>query len=160
MKKLFIIFTFLFIFAVQAFGQNTKVVSDGTISGSIPEDWEFYSLDEGVLFYIFAPEVEGDSFRENITITCEDVTKSIKLSDLMKVLPDTFSEVYDSFEIVEQGKDYFIFDGIVQDIHVIQYLKLLLKNGKFYSICASSDPDDFDSYYESFKKIIDTFKIK
>ncbi|MCR5063114.1 MAG: photosystem II reaction center PsbP family protein [Treponema sp.] len=160
MKKLFVIFAVLFVFAAQVFGQNKKVVSDGTISGSIPSDWESYSIDDDVLFYIFAPEVDGDFFRENVTITCEEIGKGIKLADLMKLLPDTFAEVYDSFEIVEKGKDYFIFDGIIQDVHVVQYLKLIIKKENLYTICASADPDDFDSYYESFKEILNSFKVK
>ena len=159
MKKIFAVVASLFL-AHSVFAQGKLSFSDSKVSGEIPAGWEIIYIDSTVSFYIFAPEKENDSFRENITVTHEQLPSGQKYTTQLYIdaLLTNLKVLCPDLEVVDSGKDWIIYNITVNGIKVRQYGKVIIKKNNATFICASADPNDFDNYKDLFNEIVASIK--
>lgn len=159
MKKFLVIAASLII-ANSVFAQNKITFSDGKVSGELPAGWDVINTDSPVSFYMFAPETKNDKFRENITVTHEQFAPGQKFTveQYLNAVVTNLQTMWPDLEIVESGKDWIIYKIEVNGIKVTQYARVIIKKTNATFICASANPEDFDSYRDVFKQIIFAFK--
>lgn len=130
----------------------------GKVSVDVPAGWLAQSFDDTTMvFILYSPEELNDNFRERITISSGARMK--KAEETRNVLKRSFISYYDSGELLEEGSDYIIIDGMLNGMHVQQYVKFIVKRKKAYCITATALPESYGTWRRTFMAIIDSISI-
>ena len=160
MKKLFAILAALFV-AQSVFAQNKMSFSDGSVAGEIPAGWMvlYGGPDSSCSMYIFAPEKDGDDFREIITVSSEVLPAGQEFTEelYLTAVVTNLKAAYPTFKTVKSGKDWNISDYETDGVKVRMYTRVFIKDGTAYLLIAQSDLKDFKTFEKVFKEILFSF---
>ncbi len=154
------------------------------------EGWE-KKENYGTAIVVFLSPVEGklDAFRENLTVSVDDVTSDISLNDysdavvkqiqMIDGLPDVYANIIESKNIVHRWKpgyqivytltkygfpEEYVERGLLPAVDkegqtVQMMMKIFLRNQKAYIITFVAPQEKYDQYIEDAESMIKTLKI-
>lgn len=159
MKKfIYSLFVLLFV-SFAATAQEAMKASIGKFSIDIPQGWLVQNLGGQVPMLIYAPS--DGTFNYNITVTPEKVASKITVEQARDMFWNGIIATYPDVEVQEQGKDYIVYQGVVSDVSVVQYVKVLQAKDTFYFLCfTANSAEAFLSYRGTVDQIYSTAKIK
>jgi len=134
-----------------------------------PKYWEIQQKEMGTAVIALSPE-EGsqDDFRENVSITVEEVSGDITLDKYFVVSQQNLKSYSKDYKLLYKNNTWlsrkpamilgFTYSMSGLKLKVLQYY-CLYKN-KAYVITCTALPHSFDRYEEKFLKIVRTFRFE
>ncbi|MCR5612432.1 hypothetical protein [Treponema sp.] len=161
MKKFLAVVAALFV-AQSVFAQTKGSFANKKVTFTLPEGWEALEQGSPLLGYILLPVVEGDTFRENITVIEQELPKGTKMSEAqyIEAAIQGVAAMFKDFEVIEQGDNFITYKGIINDNKVVQRMKVTIKKNTVYLVTISYDQNDYETYKEETIKFVETIKFK
>ncbi len=170
MKRI-ILFIFLWS-AMIAFEQNDwKTLKGDDYSIQYPDDWTLKQTNVmGAKFILFS-QLSGpdDKFRDNINLIVQNLPDSrITLDKLVEISIQQIKELITDAKIIEskriQGKTSDYHKIIYTGKHGVFFLKYMqyvwVIDNKAYILTFTAEEKSFDKFFETAKRIMDSFKIE
>ena len=164
MKKLFAVLSVLVAFSVMAFAQEgTKKITDKVVTFEVPQDWEQFEVD-GVQWFFYDPAGAEDGFADNFSVSEQKIPKGTKTKDFFSLVLKQLKKTFTKMEIIEQGEDYALYQATSEsdgeEFVMIQRIKVIIKGTNSVSIYATSTPEVYADYEETFDEIFNSVKVK
>lgn len=164
MKKLFAVLTVLVAFSVMAFAkEGTKKITDKVVTFEVPQDWEQFEVD-GVQWFFYDPAGAEDGFADNFSVSEQKIPKGTKTKDFFSLVLKQLKKTFTKMEIIEQGEDYALYQATSEsdgeEFVMIQRIKVIIKGTNSVSIYATSTPEAYADYEETFDEIFNSVKVK
>ncbi len=158
MKRICILFFILFLLTLSAQGQTAMDINIGSISISVPSGWIAHYTDSTMVFILYSPVEENDTFQENINVTTEKLPLKYSVQGYMSEAVKSLKTVYTDLQIIESKDNYHIFSGKVNNTLLKQMQFVYIKDNTAYVVTYTATPDSFDRYVKTFNEIQKTFK--
>ncbi|MES2431847.1 MAG: PsbP-related protein [Bacteroidota bacterium] len=137
-----------------------------------PKTWELTDTITDAVFYIFAPEEENDQFRENISMSSEDISQSdvsfkeyveqnlVGIKDGSTILD--FKETSSKY-FTWNGKPAFeiTYTGKVSEVSfpLTWHQRFVFNKGKAYILTYSAEGERKDPYISAVKSLMNSVKF-
>jgi len=164
-KKIVILAGIIALISAAVFANESLMkVDTNECSVSVPENWgAMYSsqiVKGNLLLCLMAPLKEGESFQSNLNVVVTKITKKISEKEALEVGAKELKMIFPNFKLLEQGKNYHIYTATMygQNVKQVQFIKIHGK--KSYVFTGTSSIDAFDSHYDDFKNIFESFNLK
>jgi len=158
MKRSIILFVTLLVLSLAAHGQTTMDVKIGNISISVPSGWIAQYSDTTIIFILYSPIEENDTFQENVNLTTETLPSKYSEKGYLTAATENLKSLYKDFKIIESKDNYHVFTGIINDKLLQQMQFVQIKDNVAYVVTYTATPDSFDRYVKIFNQIQQTFK--
>jgi hypothetical protein len=135
-------------------------VSVGNAEVSIPVGWYAEYRNSGMVFVLYSPLEEDDSFQENGNLATEALDKAYSVKDYMAAALEQVKTVYENFSLAASGKNYHVYTGTVNNVDVTQIQYFYIKGKTAYVLTFTAKPDTFDDYSDTFAAIAKTFVVR
>ncbi len=157
MKKI-VFFITLILLQVSLYADDYMKIKVENTEIDVPPGWFAQYTKQPQIFFLYSPLEENDTFQENCNLMKEVLPVKYSLKSYMDASLDAVKKVYSELKVEKTEKNYYIFSGIVNNIRVKQVQYYFLKDNTAYLLTFSAIPESFDRYYETFKKIAESFK--
>jgi hypothetical protein len=159
MKKavMFTVF-FLVMFIGAAFSQDGMEIKIDNYSITVPSGWLAQRTDSSTVFILYSPIEENDTFQENGNLAVEKLPTQYSVKGYLEAARENIKKIYGNFILIEEGENYQIISGDINGTTVQQIQFVSIKKNMAYILTFTSNPENFNHYLDTFKKIQETFK--
>jgi len=159
MRKIVMLIVFLLgVFVGTAFCQDGMQIKIDNYSITVPSGWLAQRTDSSTVFVLYSPVEENDTFQENGNLTIEKLPTEYSVKGYLEAAQKNIKKIYGNFALIEEGENYQIISGDINGIVVQQIQFVSIKENTAYILTFTSNPENFNRYKDTFKKIQETFK--
>lgn len=160
MKRLLISFCLFISIALHAYAADTMFISIDKYQIAVPVGWLAQYTKDQIVFVLYSPLEENDTFQENCNLTTETLKTQMTLSEYIKLSVDTLKGIYKDLRIQAQKDNYLVYTGTMDGGMIKQLQYYYINNTEAYVLTCSSDPANYARYEKTFRQIAGTFRYK
>ncbi len=136
-----------------------------------PADWTFNNDGPlGAKFFVFAPlDSDKDTFRENVNLNVENLQGhdmdlgqyiEIAIEQIGKIITNVHLTTNERIGTGDREYHKVIYTGSLGEYNLQWEQHVRLANGQAYILTFCAEPDQFDSYKNTWEDIAATFRLK
>ncbi len=158
MKKLLLGAVMFLLASVQLFGIGYETFRYKNFSLQVPEGWRVEEGEPPIVLILLSPSEANDTFLENIVLLEEPLAKEYTPYEYMLSGVEGFSKLTSDYTIEYLSSSSYNLTWSLEGWMLEQLQRYYVHGQRGYVLTASSNPENYHRYQDTFVSVINSFR--